>query len=265
MTSVSVQTQTGRRVAVTVSGLELEAPAVDYLTLWRDDLDHDRTGVRGFVDVEAPASGTFVAHDYETPLARPVYFVLEVTREDGTRAEYVAGPVTLASDYPIVSNPVTGEHVELTLETWTDVAREGRGSVVAVHDRVYPVVVSGIMAGPTSAPVMRTDTRQAGRELRSLLAGGQVVHLRVPELEVEDAYFAVTAHTETRVTNRGTDPRRRHTVAVAHVSAPLLEVPAMGDTLDDLAAAFPPPSTLADVAATWGTLVELAAADLGAL
>ena len=262
--TLAADVQSGYRVVVSVSGLSTESPAVDRVTLWRDDLDRPRTEVRGYVDYEPTADG-FVAVDFEAPLSRPVFYVLEVIHEDESRTEYVAAYVVLEGSYPLVSVPVTGEHVELSaIELWTELGRDGRATVVDVHDRPDPIVVSTGLSAPSSSPVLRTDTLAARRTLRRLLETAQVLHLRAPELDVEDAYLVVGKHVEVRVTNSPDDLRRRHNLDVRHVAPPSLLVPAVTDTLDDLADAFP--GTLADLAAAFpGTLLDIAAADLEAI
>ena len=262
--TLAADVQSGYRVVVAVSGLSTEAPAVDRVTLWRDDLDRPRAAVRGYVDYEPTADG-FVAVDFEAPLGRPVFYVLEVIREDESRSEYVAALVVIAAEYPLVSVPVTGEFVELAaIEAWAELARDGRATVVDVHDRPDPIVVSTGLSAPSSAPVVRTDTLTARRTLRSLLESAQVLLIRAPELDVEDAYLVIGKHVEQRITNSPDDLRRRHQLDVRHVAPPSLLVAAVTDTLAELADAFP--GTLADLAAAFpGTLLDVAAADLEAI
>lgn len=264
-TTLTGAQQTGQRVTLTASGLDTETVPVDRLTLWRDDLEGDRVPVRGFSDLEyGPELAAFVAVDHEGPLERDYFYVLELVHTDGTRSEHAVGPYVHTSSYPLVTNPLTGETVAVTLERWDEQTREGRGAVIAVADRVDPVIVTGGMAAPVSAPELRTDTRQSRRELVALLSAGYPVLLRVPEVDVEDAYLVVERHTESRLTNRPDDVRRRHVLGVRHVGIPELETAASSDDLTDLANAFPA-GTLLDVSNAFGTLLELAAADLEAL
>jgi hypothetical protein len=264
VTTVTASVQTGYRVVVSVSGLSSETPAVDRVTLWRDDLDRPRSEVRGYVDYEPTADG-FVAVDFEVPLSRPVFYVLEVIHEDETRSEHLATAIVVEGTRPLVSVPITGEYVEVdAIETWSELARDGRATVVDVHDRPDPIVVSSGLTSPVSAPTLRTDTLTARRTLRRLLETAQVLLLRAPELDVEDAYIVTGKHTESRVSNSGLDLRRRHALDVRHVAPPSLFLPAEGDTLAELADAFP--GTLADLAAAFpGTLLDIASADLEAV
>lgn len=259
--SVAAQVQTGGRVVVTLTGLATETNVSEW-TLWRDDLDHDRVPVRGFyrrtdlVDV--------VAYDYEAPLARPVFYVLEVLRTTGGRTEYANGPVTIPATRPVLSNPVTGASVELAaVETWPELSYNGRTQVIPVVGRTDPVVVSDAGTLPSSQPVIRTDDVGARREVRELLMPGGVVLLRAPEVDVEDAYLAVTEWAEQRLTNSPADVRRRHQLTALHASAPGIGLPASGDTLADLEAAVP--TTLLALSQTFSTLLEIAAADLEAV
>lgn len=259
--AISLAEHEGLRVTITGTGLPAE-PNVASWTLWRDDLYTERVPVRGFVDRTDLV--TFVAYDFEAPLARPVFYVLEVLRTDGTRTEYAAGPVQLDATRPILSNPVTGELVELAaVEQWPELSYDGRAQVIPVVGRRDPVVVSDSSTFPTSQPVLRVDDVATRTSVRALLETGQVVLLRAPEVDVEDAYLLPTTYNEQRLTNSATDVRRRYALAAAHVSAPGLGYPSPGDDLADLNAAVP--TTLADVAATFPSLLAIASADLGSL
>lgn len=258
--TLSAAEQTGLRVAITGTGLDEEVGLIRW-TLYRDDLASERVPVRGFVDRTDAID--FVAYDYEAPLERPTFYVLEVYRTAG-RTEVAAGPVQLAATHPIVSNPVTGELVELAaVEVWPELNYKGRVSVIAVVGRRDPVVVSDAATSPSSQPVLRTDDVGTRQLLRDLLSTGQVVLLRAPEPDVEDAYLAVTEWTEQRITTAAADVRRRHQLTAEHSAPPALAVSAIGDTLADLEAAVP--TTLAAVSTTFTTLLEIAATDLEAL
>lgn len=261
MITVTPVAQTGYRVVITIAGLSSEVPSVDVLTLYRDDVE-TRSPVRGVVDV-VPAGDAIVAVDFEAPLGRPVFYELEVTRADGSVGEYVAGPVTLEATLPVVSDPVTGEHVEVTVHEWPERISTNRGTVVEVAGRTDPVVVSDVMGAPSSSPVLRTLTRAQVLGLRSVLADGAVVLLRAPCPGVEDAYLVVQQHAEQRIRNDATDDRRRHILAAVHAAPPALEIAAQGDTLADLNAAVP--TTLLAISTTFSTLLEIAAADLSEL
>ncbi len=262
--SITAAEQTGRRVAVTVAGLSSSVPAVDTLTLYRDDLDGPRVPVRGYLTYD-PTTDGFVAFDNEAPLARPVFYVLEVTRTDDTIATYTtAAAVVLASDYPVISEPVQGDSVDLSaIVTWATLERTGRASVVDVVDRPDPIVVSAGLTSPSSSPTLRTDTVAARRSVRTLLELSQVLLIRDPHPDVEDAYIVVGKVSEQRLTNDPTDVRRWHVLDVRHVGIPAVGITSPGDTLQDLADAFP--GTLADVNAHFATLLDIAAADMAAI
>jgi len=265
--TVSPVVQTGNRVAVTVAGVNTEAPAAAEVTLYRDDLLVDRVPVRSWnARAYSATIANFVALDHEAPLARPVFYVLEVTRTDGTVVERTGGPVTIAADHPIVSDPITGSAVVLgAVEQWPELTRDSRGSTIAVAGRPDPVVITGPIAFPSSSPILRTDTWGDLLALRALLATGQVLQIRAPETGVEDAYLGVSKHVEARITNRADDLRRRHSLESQHVAMPQPDRPAVADTLQDIADAFPAPLTLTDISVTYPTLLALAAADLEAV
>lgn len=248
-------------IAVTVSGLSGESNVLEW-TLYRDALDGDRVPVRGYVSrTDLP---DVVAYDYEAPLARPVFYVVVVTRTDLTRSEWAAGPVQLDATHPVMSNPLTGDHVTLSaVEAWPELAYSGRSQVIPVIGRAAPVVVSDSATTPSSQPILRTDTLPMRRTVRDMLTTGQVVLLRAPEPDVEDTYLVATEWSEVRVTTSAADVRRRHQLTATHVEPPSLELASPGDTLADLAAAVP--TTLLDLSAMFPTLLDVAAADLAEL
>jgi hypothetical protein len=132
-----------------------------------------------------------------------------------------------------------------------------------VVDRPDPIVVSQGLSSPSSVLTVRTDTIVARRALRTLLEGAQVLMVRDPHPDVEDAYIVPGKVAEQRLTMDPTDPRRQIQLDVRHVGAPAIGVASGGDTLQELADAFP--GTLADIAAAFpGTLLDIAAADLAA-
>lgn len=260
--------QTDNRVLIAVDGLAAESPAVDRVQSIRRVAivsdDSFNVTVRGTAGIGV--ADPLVVVDREAPFGAPVQYVVSWVRTDGSTGSAMSDPVFLSADYPQLSDPFTGEHVDATVETWPQIAWTYGTVVMDVHgtgDAVpQPVVISGPQQAGQSSLGIRFDAHNVGGpvRLRTLLRSGRVILLRAPCATVE-GYFAVQNLTETRVTQDAADPRRRVTLEVVHVGPPDTFLPATLPTLADLAAFEP--GTLADLAGDFETLRDIAVADLG--
>lgn len=264
MPTVTAVEQEGRRIAVTLAELPVipatgPYPATPW-TLWRVD-GATETAVRGAVERPLTDSPGTVVYDREEPLNRPFAYVLRYVDADTGAVAVYSEWLTVAASLPILSDPITGEPVDVTVVEWPEVKRSARSSVFDVAGRDTPYVVVDRMGGASSSPVLRTITPTQRAAMRALLQTGQTLYLRSACAGLDDTYMLVSSVSEVRITNRAADIRRRWNCEVFNVAMPDPSITATGDTLADLAAAVP--GTLADIAATWDTLLQIAAADLG--
>lgn len=255
--TVSAAVTSTRMVRVTVT-VDPSAPS-QVMTLYRDSLSGDRVPVRGAISVPE-TSGSW--DDSEAALNRPLWYVVV----DHTGAEWIsAAPVTLESRLSLLSHPITGELVEVTIKNWNEVKYPQRSTVLDVEGRRERVRLWDVEGSPESPEItLRTETAEQTRVVRALCAPGNTLLLRGACDGIEDAWLGLSSdRSEQRITTRASDARRHHVLAdVLLTGQPEPTTRASGDTLGDLYNAVP--TNLGDIAATWATLGEIAAADLQA-
>lgn len=266
MTLTAVLNQDQWQTAITITGLPvLPAPGDPWpatpWTLYRSDGLSEQP-VRGAFNRALTVSSATVVRDREYPLSRPFLYVLRYV-------DAVAGPVTVYSNWceplerelPRISNPITGEGVDATIVTWPEFTHEARSSAFDVDGRSAPYVVTSTMRAPTSQLLLRTLDATGWRGLSRLIRLGQVLHVRATDPALDDGYVLPTRYLLSRISNRAVDTRRLHTLDVTESGQPSPQIVASGTTLQDIADAYPGES-LADIAADFDYLYEIAAADL---
>jgi len=187
--------------------------------------------------------------------------------QQGPAVAITPTPVTVASDLPVLADPRGGVAVQVTVAEWTEITIDGTATPVQVDVEDTADDATVWILGPdgarTATVTLRADADQLAT-VRQILASGRPMLLRGSQPGLEDPWLIGRGRRERRVTNNVTDWRRYLVLDVGiPTGAPDPTVPVMGDTLGDLAAAVP--TTLADIAATWATLGDIAAADLKAM
>lgn len=239
-------------------------PNLSSLSLVRE-VDEIRSPVRGAQGI--PNDPDMVVIDNEAPFGKPIRYIYIKTYADGSTVETVSNVVELTTDLPWISHPITGVGVQATITEWTDLTYAARQTIVAVAGRARPIAISDVRLAPSSDLTLLTKTRDALTELRGLLALGDVLLIRPACDAVEGDYLAIGDVTETRVNptgdGAGSDWRRLIKLEAQAVDIPDTAIPAIGDTLADLAAYVP--TTLADLATAFGanaTLLTIAQTDV---
>lgn len=251
--------------AVTATASE---PDIADISLWRE-VEGIRYPVRGAQDLP-PANDALVFNDNEAPFGKPVTYVLVKTYTDGTTAEVSSDAVELTTVLPWISHPITGVGVTATITDWPELNYAARQTLVAVAGRSRPIAISDRRIAASSELVMLTKTRTTLMDLRALLGTGDTLLVRPPCEAVEGDYLAIGDVSEARIKpngeGAGSDWRRLVTMAAQVVDAPDTTIPAVGDTLADLAAYAP--GTLAELADAFGagaTLLTIAETNLAAV
>lgn len=244
-----------------------EEPDILSVSLMRE-VDGVRSPVRGLQNVTAPGSDLVVT-DVEAPFGKPVTYVFVKTYTDGTTGETYADPIELTTELPWISHPITGVGVSATITEWTDLAYAARRTVIAVAGRSRPIAISDRRLAPTSQLTMLTKTRSDLLALRGLLSLGDVLLVRPVCDAVEGDYLSIGDVTETRVKptgdGAGGDWRRLVSMEAQAVDIPDTSIPAIGDTLADLAAYAPTTLTaLSDAFGPGATLLTIAETSLTA-
>lgn len=230
-------------------------------TLSRSDGLYEQP-VRGAFERLLTASAEAIVRDREYPLSRPFLYVLRyVDAVDGAVVIYSDWIIPEQRELPRISNPITGEGVDVTIVTWPELTREARSSSFDVDGRDVPYVVTAPMRAAQSQMILRTLDAAGWRNLSALMARGQVVQVRGTIPSVDDGYVLVDRYAMRRLTNKAEDVRRLHTLDVTESGQPAPNILAAGTTLQDLADAYPG-GTLADIAADFDFLYEIAAAPL---
>lgn len=251
----------GVRLTITVDGGEAGP-----LQVWRDSLSGPLQLVLGG---EALAVEATVLDDTEAPLNRPLYYRLVAA--DGS-SWVTPDPVTVESRLSLLSEPISGTSVEVTVKEWNEQGYDQRATVLDIEGAAQQLRLHDVESSPQSPQItLRTETGDQLALVRKLFAPGDAVLLRGACAGIEDAYLGVTKRVEQRVTMRADDWRRHHILTdVVHEAGPDRSLRARGDTLGDLAAyvdaSVGVSGTLGDIASLWpdGTLGDIAATDLGA-
>lgn len=258
---VTVQPQTGYRVAVTVTGMV--SPYV--WTMQRFDPTFNV-----YVPVRGPGwVGDTVVIDHEAPLNSGILFyqvtwyelVGSVLVEHKTQGAVAPG---LEGELPLLGDPITGDYVECSIQSWPEWSRGERAFTMEVPGEDYPITVSDRTGSATSQITLRTDTPGDRLKMRTLLRTGRTLLLRPACSGVDDesGYLHFRQVTSRRRSNNAGDPVRFWVLDVTHKTMPTPELAATGATLNDLHNAFPLPDTLADIEIAYpGTLVDIAQAD----
>ena len=241
------------RVTVTVTG----AVVGETMTVWRDDLSGVLRPEMGGRNI--PAAST-VIDDPCVMLGRPTWWRVVTS----TAVSAISPtPVTIAATLPVLSDPVMGDEVAVSIKDWPELSYAGRVTVIEVEGDPQRRILSDVESTPTSEPILWTATREELAAVRRILGRGRPVLLRATDRGVEDSWIQVTGRREQRITMRAADARRIHKLTVEHwADVPDLDQRAKGDTLGMLAVAVSP-QTLGSIAATWATLGGIASADLG--
>lgn len=246
----------GRFITLTVSAVTADS----VLTITRDPSPGDIT-VRG-TPVEIPAGGATVLTDVEFPFGVTVTYTAVL--RDPTTGDTLetltdtAGPISLAQDGMVVSDPFTNRQVVLTVIDQRDERSEFRGTRMEVAGRPDPLYVLDAHAGWRWVNEWLTTDPADRAQLDGLLRTGHSVLLRVSSgCDLRDGWVAVENINVARAGRPSSITRRRWNVEVGAIEAPPSTVETAAVTLQDLADWEP--GTLQDLAdRTPATLLDLA-------
>lgn len=216
----------------------------------------ERTLVRAS-DQVSPSNAVVVV-DAELPYGVPVSYVAVVAG-----AEYATGTstYTLTGGKVALTDAITGQAAEVTVMSWPQKDYSRDSTTFKVGNR--NVVVSGDMPGAESQIELYVETTTARDDVFALLTGATeaVVQMRQSGgYDGVDGYYAVTAASEVRWSQDGSDPRRRITLSAVEVEPWASALEATGFTLQDLADAYVG-QTLNDLSSDYATLLDLALGD----
>lgn len=246
----------GYRVILTVTPDPADMGAT--ITITRETGALPPVEVAGGVDL--PAEATVVV-DAAVPLGVSSRWVMTgALGESVASGTVTVSPPAVAGYLPggcLLSRPETGDYVAVALVEWPTRDFQSLGKAVDVPGRRDRIWVADVEQMPEVSPTLLTVTGDDAAALNGILSDGSAVLFRAPCPQYDDAAIVVTSHTERRISRQS--DARTHALD-GFETEPDLSVRAAGDTLDMLHAAEP--GTLADIAARWDTLQDIAAADL---
>jgi hypothetical protein len=241
------------RILIAVTGL---TPG-DSVAVYRI-VDGARTALRASQD-DSVSDTSFLVVDAELPFGVPVQYVAQVSGTDyfSTTATY-----TLPGGKVAATDAVNALSCEVVISSWDKRARTRQSSTFQVDGR--NIAVLGPLADPESDVTFFLDTDVGNEQFEQLLtnATGGVIQLRQPGGYAGiDGYYAVTDVDEIRWSQDGTDPRREWTTHLIQVAQWPTDLPAAAWTLQNIYDFYGPSGTLADLAADYATLLDIAIAD----
>lgn len=203
----------------------------------------------------------FLITDAEIPFGVPVGYEVVV---NATGSYFTATDTyVLVGGKVLLSDAISGNTSEFVITAWDEKQYEPQASVFKVGGR--NIVVSGDMGMFESSIEVFFESYSSTENFLDVLANATegVLQLRRPVAGYDgvDCYIAVTSARERRWSQDGSDGRRLWSLQVAEVEPWSDGQVAKGFTLQDLADAYVG-QTLADLAADFGTLLELGQADL---
>lgn len=248
------------RVLVSITGLTIG----DTVQLYRQVVG-ERTYVRG-ADFVTAVDTSVLAIDAELPFGIPVSYVAVVN----TSTEYATSSTTYnladgaTASKPVFTDAVTGLAAEGVIVAWPERGYERDASVFRLASG-KTVTVSGPMGQFSSTIELYLASTAEVQNFTALLAGATANTIQIRQgggYERVDSYISVTAHSERRFSQDGSDPRRLLTLEVEEVDPWAASLEARGYTLQDLADVYTG-LTMSDAADDYATMLALAQADLG--
>lgn len=188
--------------------------------------------------------------------------VLGVLVDDPITVSATPVNVTLTGGKVAITDAITGTSAEVVISAWPTKTRMREASKFNVNGRM--IVVSGPLSTFESEIELFTESDSSRENLVSVLntATSGIVQIRQPGgYEDVDCYVAVTELDISRYSQDGSDPRRLWTLSATEVDPWPSSFITQGSTLQDLADAFTG-LTLASIASTYSTLLQIAQADL---
>lgn len=252
--SLTTQTVYPNRVLVAVSGLT----AGQLVTVSRTPAGSTtRTAVRGLSAVEA-TSDAIIKADGEAPFGVLLTYTLTVDEVD-----VLSATTTLSLSKVALSDAISGDAAEVVILAWPEKRTERPSSVFPVGGR--NIVVSGQPGGFSSTIDIYVETDASKNNVLNLLrtATSGIVQIRSDQSLTSDGvdcYVVPSAWAEARFSQDGTDERRVISLDVAESTPWGATLESSTFDLADIAAAYPG-GTLADIAADYDTLLDIALGD----
>lgn len=199
--------------------------------------------LRGWLHREGLGQDSSVI-DHEAPLNTP----LRYTVEDELRTVLATMEVTISGDLPLLTEPVWGKSVAVTIQSWPHRSHVRAGKVVEVSDSPFPVIIDGFeRAASSTIALIHTDPASA-EALEEMLATQSSLRIRPSCPYLEPAWVSVRDRRRGRFSLRQ-DSAITDTMELLHTGMPSPGLEAIGATLLDLHEAVP--TTLQEIYDRW--------------
>lgn len=251
---LTVQAVYPPRVLVSVTGLTLG----DSLVIYRV-VDGAWQLLRGSLD-DSVTDTSFVVVDAELPFGTPVEYAVVVNGALAVTSS--SASYTLTGGKVAATDAITGLAVEVVILAWPASSRNRKSSVFYVGDR--NVVVLGPLGEREASVQFYLETDAANAQFLQLMqeATQGTIQIRQPGGYADtDGYFTILSADVERWSQDGTDPRRTWTVSLVETELWAYALPATAYTLQDIYDYYGGSATLADLAADYATLLDVATAD----
>ncbi|MGN8690014.1 hypothetical protein ACTND8_08940 [Atopobiaceae bacterium HCP3S3_F7] len=234
---------------------------------FRVDVDADKVGLPITVmataaDVERPVRGwsrprpapaSLVAIDHEASLSHPTRYDVVISGRIAASAT-----VTVPSALPVITDPIRGRHIPVTIGSWDEWAHDRNQISLTVARRRDPIILDAVEMLPTST-ITLIHTAGGAAALADLLQDQSLVQIRPTCPYLPTAWVSCGARKRS-LFSHAPGSATVDQISVQHIGQPAPDTTAQGNTLRDLALAVP--TTLAAIAARWPQMIDIAYEDL---
>lgn len=243
------------RLLVEVTGLTVD----DDVTLYRIQ-GANRTAVRAGSDLTVDDT-VLLLNDGEYPYGILISYLVNVNGSDGASSSTMT--ITLPGGNVAVSDAITGLSAETIITAWPEKDNTRTGTAFDVGGAA--VFVSAPRGSNEQQVEFLTLTDTSRQQMIALLDGttSGIILIRQPGGYAGiDGTYSVRSDNERRITQRGTDQRRLWTLDLVDSKGWAPSLADAGWTLADIEDAYAG-LTLADLAADFATLLDIAIFDWG--
>jgi hypothetical protein len=240
-----------------VAATSLTGDDIVTVTLYRQ-VGTDLTPVRAASGVDVTGQASLLRVDAEQPFGISVTYAAYLTDVNGAQWVAYSGAITSTVAADVVSDAVRGVGAAVKIEAPLEKKRERDATSFNVGGRI--VVVGRPRSAPSSTITVRTETDEDGDDLNDVLDNateGVILIRKQTSLPRLDGTYVLLSDTESP---NWYDTFRWFQMDTVKAEAWPDTMEAAGFTLQDVANNF---STLADLAATFSSLLAIALYDFG--
>ena len=255
--SVSVSPQSVFPPRNLVSATGLTGDDITTVTLYRQ-VGTDLTPVRAASGIDVTGQSSLLRVDAEQPFGISLTYAAVLTDVNGAQWTVYSSPITSTVAADVISDAIRGVGAAVKVESPLEKKRDRDAAQFNVGGRI--VVVGRPRSAPSSTITVRTETDEDGDALNDVLDNateGVILVRKQTSLTRLDGSYALLTDSEAPTWY---DEFRWFTLDVVKADDWPDTMEAAGFTLQDIANNY---STLADISATFATLLAIAQYDFG--